>query len=64
MEKDIAKVYNSFVFPCKRFPVLPTIFMYSPHSKDRDKYQKKPHDAKAPRSLHNKSNEQLYVVHL
>ena len=51
------------MFPVKRLPMLPTIMMHRPHSKDRNKYKKKPHDTKAPRGLHGCSNEQLNVCH-
>ena len=49
--------------PVKRFPVLPSIMMHCPHTKDRDKHKKKTHHSKTPWSLHGCSNEQLYVVH-
>ena len=63
MGKDTVKVYNSFVFPRKRFPVLPAIFMYKMHTYDGNKYKKESHDANAPWGLHNRSNEQLNVTH-
>ena len=47
----------------KWFPVLPSIIMHCPHTKDGNKHKQKPHDAKTPRGLHGCSNEQLNVVH-
>ena len=38
--------------------------MYKVHSNDRNEHKEEPHDAKAPRGLHNMSNEQLNVMHL
>ena len=49
--------------PIERFPVFPAIFMYEMHTYDRNKYKKEPHDAKAPRGLHNRSNQELNVIH-
>ena len=43
--------------------MLPSIFMDKMHSNDGNKYKKEPHDAEAPGGLHNRSNEQLNVVH-
>jgi len=47
----------------KRFPMFPSIFMDKVHTDNGNKHKKEPHDAKAPRGLHNRSNEQLNVVH-
>ena len=43
--------------------MLPSIFMDEVHTNDGNENKKEPHDAKAPRGLHNRSNEQLNVVH-
>ena len=51
------------MFPVKRLPMLPTIMMHRPHSKDRNKDQSKTHNSKTPRGLHHRPNEQLNVVH-
>ena len=43
--------------------MLPSIFMDKMHSNDGNEYKKEPHDAEAPRGLHNVSNQELNVTH-
>ena len=47
----------------KRFPVFPSIFMDQVHTYNRNEHKKEPHDAKAPRGLHDVSNQELNVIH-
>jgi len=47
----------------KRFPMFPSIFMDQVHTYDGNKNKKEPHDAEAPWSLHNMSNQELNVIH-
>ena len=51
------------MFLGERFPMFPSIFMNKVHSYDRNEHKKEPHDAKAPRGLHNRSNQELNVIH-
>ena len=46
------------MFLGERFPMFPSIFMDKVHSYDRNEYKKEPHDTKAPRGLHNRSNQE------
>ena len=43
--------------------MFPSIFMDKMHSNDGNEHEKEPHDAKAPRGLHNRSNQELNVIH-
>ena len=56
-------IITLLVPPVKWFPVLPSIMMHCPHTQNGNKHKKKPHHSKTPWSLHNRSNEQLNVVH-
>ena len=51
------------MFLGERFPMFPSIFMDKVHSYDRNEHKKEPHDTKAPRGLHNRSNQELNVIH-
>ena len=51
------------MFFSERLPMLPSIFMDKVHTYDGNEHKKKPHDAKAPRGLHNRSNQELNVIH-
>jgi len=56
-------IITLLVPPVKWFPVLPSIMMHCPHTKDGNKYKEKPHHSKTPRSVHYTPNKKLYVVH-
>ena len=47
----------------KGFPMFPSIFMDEVHTNDGNEHKKEPHDAKAPGGLHNRSNQELNVIH-